>query len=62
MSDLSHIRPAEPVIHGALKIIWDDGYEGVVDLRPVTSTARKSISDLTCCANEQQAEMHKLAA
>jgi hypothetical protein len=25
---------AEPVIHGVLKIVWNDGYEGVVDLRP----------------------------
>jgi hypothetical protein len=28
------IKSAEPVIHGVLKIIWTDGYEGVVDLRP----------------------------
>jgi len=35
MSDISCIKMAEPVIHGVLKIVWDDGYEGVVDLRPV---------------------------
>jgi len=23
------------VIHGVLKIVWNDGYEGVVDLRPM---------------------------
>lgn len=28
------IVTAEPVIHGVLKIVWDDGYEGIVDLRP----------------------------
>lgn len=29
------ITAAEPVIHGVLKIVWSDGYEGVVDLRPI---------------------------
>jgi hypothetical protein len=29
------IASAEPVIHGVLKIVWLDGYEGVVDLRPI---------------------------
>ena len=29
------IVSAEPVIHGVLKVVWTDGYEGVVDLRPV---------------------------
>jgi len=33
MSETLHIRTAEPVIHGVLKISWDDGYEAVVDLR-----------------------------
>src|ERR1700676_3686741 len=28
----SRIVSAEPVIHGVLKIAWNDGYEGVVDL------------------------------
>jgi hypothetical protein len=31
---LPRIVSAEPVIHGVLKIVWDDGYEGIVDLRP----------------------------
>jgi hypothetical protein len=31
---LPRIAAAEPVIHGVLKIVWDDGHEGVVDLRP----------------------------
>lgn len=35
MTRAPRIEQAEHVIHGVLKIIWDDGYEGVVDLRPV---------------------------
>jgi hypothetical protein len=34
MKKLPRIVLAEPVIHGVLKIVWNDGYEGVVDLRP----------------------------
>lgn len=34
MKRLPRIVSAEPVIHGVLKIVWNDGYEGVVDLRP----------------------------
>ena len=34
MSKALPIVSAEPVIHGVLKIVWTDGYEGVVDLRP----------------------------
>jgi hypothetical protein len=34
MKKLPRITAAEPVIHGVLKIVWSDGYEGVVDLRP----------------------------
>ncbi len=37
---LPRITSAEPVISGVLKIVFDDGYEGVVDLRPVISTGR----------------------
>jgi len=33
MNDLLHIVSAEPIIHGVLKVVWDDGYEGIVDLR-----------------------------
>ena len=36
---LSELLPrmvsVSPVIHGVLKIVWNDGYEGVVDLRPL---------------------------
>ncbi len=34
-SEIPRIVSAEPVIHGVLKIQWNDGYTGVVDLRPV---------------------------
>jgi hypothetical protein len=32
---LPRIKLAEPVIHGVLKLEFLDGYEGVVDLRPL---------------------------
>jgi hypothetical protein len=35
MKKLPRIVLAEPVVHGVLKIIFKDGYEGVVDLRPL---------------------------
>lgn len=35
MTDVLHIVAAEPVVHGVLKLVWDDGYEGVVDLRGI---------------------------
>lgn len=35
MKKLPSIVDAEPVIHGGLKVKFDDGYEGVVDLRPL---------------------------
>src|SRR5262245_40820111 len=37
---LPRIVTAEPVIHGVLKIVWNDGYEGVVDLRPTIARGR----------------------
>jgi hypothetical protein len=37
MSDLPRIKTAEPIIHGVLKIVYLDGYEGVVDLRPLVA-------------------------
>jgi len=40
MSDAIRMRSVEPVIHGVLKIVWMDGYEGVVDLRPVIARGR----------------------
>ena len=37
---LPRIVSAMPVIHGVLKIVWNDGYEGVVDLRPTIARGR----------------------
>jgi hypothetical protein len=35
MSDILRITAAEPVLHGVLKVAWNDGYEGIVDLRGI---------------------------
>jgi hypothetical protein len=35
MKDRLRITAAEPVLDGVLKIVWNDGYEGIVDLRGV---------------------------
>jgi hypothetical protein len=35
MRDIPHIVSAEAVIPGVLKVVWDDDYTGVVDLRPI---------------------------
>src|SRR5688572_22806883 len=32
---LPRIKSVSPVIYGVVKLVFDDGYEGVVDLRPV---------------------------
>ena len=40
MKKLPRIRSAEPVIHGVLKIVWNDGYEGIVDLRPTIARGK----------------------
>jgi len=40
MNKLPRIASVEPVIHGVLKIVWTDGYEGVVDLRPTIARGR----------------------
>jgi hypothetical protein len=37
---LPRILSAEAVIQGVLKIVWNDGYEGVVDLRPTIARGR----------------------
>jgi hypothetical protein len=31
------MQSAEPVIYGVVKIVWKDGFAGVVDLRPLLS-------------------------
>jgi hypothetical protein len=35
MKKLPQIVEAQPVIHGVLKVAFDDGYVGMVDLRPL---------------------------
>ena len=40
MTEIPRIVAAQPVIHGVLKIQWDDGYEGIVDLRPVIARGK----------------------
>ena len=45
MKKLPRIVSAEAVIHGVLKIVWNDGYEGVVDLRPVIDRGRLEVGE-----------------
>jgi hypothetical protein len=40
MKKLARMTTVEPVIHGVLKIVWNDGYEGVVDLRPTIARGK----------------------
>jgi hypothetical protein len=40
MKKLPRIEVAESVIHGVLKVVWSDGYEGVVDLRPTIARGK----------------------
>lgn len=40
MTEIPRIVAAEPVIQGVLKIQWDDGYVGIVDLRPVIARGK----------------------
>jgi hypothetical protein len=40
MKTLPHLVLAEPVIHGVLKVAFDDGFEGVVDLRPLIAKGK----------------------
>jgi hypothetical protein len=40
MTEIARIVAAEPVIQGVLKIEWNDGYVGVVDLRPVIARGK----------------------
>jgi hypothetical protein len=35
MTDIIAMQSAEPVTFGVVKIVWKDGFAGVVDLRPV---------------------------
>lgn len=38
MNDIARMKSVEPVIYGVLKIQWQDGFVGLVDLRPVVDT------------------------
>jgi Protein of unknown function (DUF2442) len=40
MKDILRITLAEPVMHGVLKLAWNDGYEGIVDLRGIIARGR----------------------
>ena len=40
MKKLPSIVEAQPVIHGVLKVKFDEGYEGVVDLRPLIAKGK----------------------
>ncbi|MBV8565930.1 MAG: DUF2442 domain-containing protein [Methylobacteriaceae bacterium] len=40
MKKLPRIRSVAPVIHGVLKLSFIDGYEGIVDLRPVIARGK----------------------
>jgi hypothetical protein len=40
MKKLPRIVSAEPVIRGVLKLVFTDGYEGVVDLWPLIAKGR----------------------
>ena len=35
MREIIRIKSVEPILHGVVKIVWLDGYEAIVDLRPV---------------------------
>ena len=35
MKDILRITAAVPVLQGVLKLAWNDGYEGIVDLRDI---------------------------
>jgi hypothetical protein len=38
MKKLPRIASAEVVVHGVLKVVFTDGFEGVVDVRPLIAT------------------------
>lgn len=40
MSELPRIVSAEPVMHGVLKLTWNDGYEGIVDFRGIIARGK----------------------
>jgi hypothetical protein len=38
--DVLHIVSVQVAAHGILEIIWDDQYEGLVDLRPIIARGK----------------------
>jgi hypothetical protein len=40
MTGVLRLTAVDPVIHGVLRLVWDDGYEGVLDLRPVIARGK----------------------
>jgi Protein of unknown function (DUF2442) len=40
MNEIPRILSAEPVVHGVLKLTWNDGYEGIVDLRGIIAKGK----------------------
>ncbi len=40
MKKLPRIASVDPVIHGVLKLVFLDGFEGVVDLRPLIAKGK----------------------
>jgi hypothetical protein len=40
MKELPRVHSAQPVIPGVLKLVFLDGYEGVVDLRPLIAKGK----------------------
>jgi hypothetical protein len=40
MSGILHITAVEAVLPGVLKLVWNDGYEGIVDLRGVIADGK----------------------
>ncbi len=39
MSEIIRIKSVETVLFGVVKVVWLDGYEAIVDLRPVIAEA-----------------------
>ena len=35
MTEIIAMHSAEPIIFGVVKIVWKDGFAGIVDLRPI---------------------------
>ena len=35
MNDIVRMKSVEPILYGVVKIAWLDGFEAIVDLRPV---------------------------